>query len=135
MIPPGSPLVTGADIDDFWTQVMGPLRFGDRRLWIAFLDGDHRLLTTLPIIDGVPEVLEPELADRLMSTLDKVVPSDGSIILLLSRPGGPMGPPDRALARVLHTSADRHRLPLQAIHLATETHLRQFAPDDLVSAA
>lgn len=135
MISPGSPLVTGADIDDFWRQAMGPLRFGDRRLWIALLDGDHRLLPTLPVIDGVPEVLEPELADRLMSTFDQVVPSDGSVILLLSRPGGPMSPQARALARVLHTSAERHRIPLQAIHLATETYLRQFAPDDLVSAA
>lgn len=135
MIAPGTALKTDADIDDFWTQAMGPLGFAYRRLWVAFLDGENRLLPALPTLDGVPETIDPDIAAQLMSTFGQVVPSDGAVILLLSRPGGPMNRGDRAFAAMLHASADRAGVPLRTIHLATDVHLRQFAPDDLVNAA
>lgn len=58
---------------------------------------------------------------------------DGSLAILLSRPGGePMTDDDRSWARTLSRSARARGVSLWPVHLATDAELVVFAPDDMV---
>jgi len=130
--PPLADLVItdSRDLLDLWRRLMGPGGFGQRSLWLAFLDVDGRVEPTVVPIDSLPVVPDDFLAG-LTSVLSELVSGGdvASVAMLLSRPGpAAMTNSDRRWAQAL---AALTRWP---VHLATRDHVQPFAPDDLVDA-
>lgn len=118
------------DLLDLWRRLMGHGGFGQRTLWLVFLDVDGRVEPTVVPLDGVPVVPGDFLAG-LTSVLSELVRGGdvASVAMLLSRPGpAAMTNSDRRWAQAL---APLTRWP---VHLATRDHVQPFAPDDLVDA-
>jgi hypothetical protein len=118
---------------------MGPLGFTQRVLWLLFIDADQRATTFLTQVERLPEQPEVELLRNVMRVAAHVLGStvvDGSLALLLSRPGrGQLTHDDRGWARGLTYAAAEVRLPLHPIHIATCDEIRRFTPDDLIPSA
>ena len=118
---------------------MGPLGFTERVLWLLFIDSDRRATTFLTQVERLPEQPELEALRNVMHVAAQVLCStvaDGSLALLLSRPGrGQLTDGDRSWARGLTYAAAEIRVPLHPIHIATCDELRRFTPDDLVPSA
>jgi hypothetical protein len=130
------PLVDAADLERFWLDLMGPLGFGSRKLWLLMLTDDHRPVRQITQIDDVPVVVEAGSCAGLMEVcqmlVTEVVPG-GSIALLLTRPGRhPMDVGDTAWARALVDAARRAQVPLWPVHFANDRELRVFPPEDVL---
>jgi hypothetical protein len=125
------PVHSAADLRHRWRALMGPLGFGQRLLWIAFLGDDRRLMKTMTQmpIDALPE---PRLIRDLVSRLRVVV--DGmlweiEIALLLTGPGrGGVSPADRQWAKSLTDAAAEFEVPLLPIFRANDEAILHVDP-------
>jgi hypothetical protein len=128
---------TQADLHRHFRALMGELGFSRTSLWLAFFDEDGRSLPLLQEIDDLPELPTPDDLASLMHLCDYVlgmagVP-DGSVGFLLTRPGGPgVSATDRAWAAGLTRAARECEVRTFPVHLANDTELRAFTPDDAV---
>jgi hypothetical protein len=127
---------TNADLVAFWTTLMGPGQFGQRSLWLVFLDEQNRTLPIVVPIDDVPA--EPDAL--MISNLAKIVAelaSNGdaaSVVLLLSRPGADVvTAADRRWATVL--GAELGSVTDRPVHLATHGRVQILVPDGLAAAS
>jgi hypothetical protein len=110
---------------------MGPLGFGQRLLWIAFLGDDRRLMKTMTQmpIDALPEPrLIRDLVSRLRVVVDGML-SEIEIALLLTGPGrGGVSPADRQWAKSLTDAAVEFEVPLLPIFRANDDAILQVNP-------
>lgn len=131
------PIRTALDLHRFWRMVLGPLGFSRRSLWICFTDGDGRVNPALPQIDDVPRRAGYADGAALMELLAHLreAYADGAVAICYARPGrGPMSADDRSWARALNQAAARFDVPLWPMHIANDSAVLVFAPDDLVEA-
>jgi hypothetical protein len=119
-----------------WRSLMGPLGFTERVLWLLFVDARRYATTVLTQVERLPLEPDVEIMRNVMQVATHVVQTtvvDGSLALLLSRPGrGQLCEDDRGWARGLTFAAAEVRLPLHPVHIATCDEIRRFAPDDLI---
>lgn len=125
------PIHSAADLRQRWRALMGPLGFGGRLLWFAFVGPDRRLikvLSDMPI--GVRPV--PDVVDGLMTTLGVLVGDLGegsTVALLLTRPGGgTISTADRRWADALTEAAERLDVPIEPIFRANDEALILVEP-------
>ena len=82
-----------ADLEDAWRNLMEPLGFSRRTLWLMFVAGDDRLLPQVTEIVDIPPVLD----DEDLLGLQRLMADFGSAGLrpafLISRPGPAGRPP------------------------------------------
>lgn len=131
------PIKTQDDLCQFWRMLMGKLGFGQRCLWVVFLDLDGY------IVPGMIEVGEcPPLPDRaeLSSLMQAIVeamhgdPVRHSAAFLWSRPGGAATEQgDLAWARLVGDLANKAMIATWPMHHANDHDLRVFAPDELAA--
>jgi hypothetical protein len=130
------PVRSSDDLYQRWRALIGPLGFGQPRLWIAFLEPSAVMSAQLTQIEDIPGWADPRLCDALLEMCGHIVGRDGtggSVAFLLTRPGrNPMDDTDRSWARGLTSAARHHSVAMWPVHFANDTELRIFAPDDLV---
>ena len=126
------PVHTEIDLHQYWLELMRPLGFTQRRLYFVFLDHERRVVPQIHEISEIPARPDQEFLDSLLQVFAHFSHSF-AFALLLTRPGEhPMDSDDRAWARGLIDAGQRAGIPLEPIHLATDTSLVPFAGDDLV---
>lgn len=121
--PPGSPpILDSADLTDRWRMLMGPLGFGYRRLYLAFIELDGRMLPNLVDIDQVPAVVGLQQCRSLLEMCRGALEDPAtSVAVLYCRPGaGPVTDGDRSWSDGLRTAAAREDLRLWPTHLACD---------------
>ena len=113
---------------------MGPLGFGQPRLWIAFLEPSAMMSAQLTQIEDIPGWADPQLCGALLEMCGHIVGhGSGSVAFLLTRPGrNPMDDADRSWGNGLTSAARHHGVAMWPVHFANDAELRVFAPDDLV---
>ena len=126
------PVHSAADLRQRWRALMGPLGFGERLLWFAFVGPDRCLIKILNHMPIKPTPSD-EVVDNLMSAL-QVLLSDfaagTTVALLLTRPGpGPISNADRGWSAALVAAAVRSGVPHEPIFRANDESLVQVAPD------
>jgi hypothetical protein len=126
-----------ADLCLRWQALMGPLGFGQPRLWIAFLEPDNMMSAQLTQIEDIPRWADSRMCGALLEMCRHLVGrtgAGGSVAMLLSRPGrNSMDSADRSWARYLTSAADDLGVSMWPVHFANDVELRVFAPDDLVT--
>lgn len=108
-----------------WQALMGPLGFGEHRLWFTFVERDTQLITainTLPLPSTPNARLIDALMKRLGDTLENTI--EVSVAVLLSRPGRDgVTAHDRDWAGMLLDCSDRHQVPMQPMFRANDIDL------------
>ncbi len=130
------PIRTQHHLYQYWRRLLGEPGFGERLLWCSFLDSGCLPTPVLSQISDLPTYPDDLFLRNLMSVVGTVLSEEvpgGSVALLLSRPGpGYITDSDRAWGRGLMESADRAKLPIRPLHLATNDELRLLTYDDLL---
>jgi hypothetical protein len=117
------PIASPADLRQRWRALMGPLGFGERRLWFAFVGPDRRLTKVLShlTIGASPA---PALVENLMAGLSVLVAEAGAgstVAFLVSRPGvGGISNADRHWWAALTEAADQFGVPIEPIFRAND---------------
>jgi hypothetical protein len=132
------PIRKAEDLCLHWRALMGPLGFGQPRLWIGFIGPDDMMSAQLVQIEEIPRWADAQVCDALLEMVRHIVGckgAGGSAAFLLTRPGSnPMDDADRSWARYLNSAADHHSVSMWPVHFANDVELRVFAPDDLIAA-
>lgn len=130
------PIRNAEDLYLHWRALMGPLGFGQPRLWIAFIQPDDMMAAQLTQIEDIPRRVDSTLCGPLLEMCQHIVGRNGaggSVAFLLTRPGrNPMDDADRSWGRGLTAAADYLGVSIWPVHFANDVELRVFAPDDLV---
>ena len=115
---------------------MGPLGFGQHRLWLGSIQPDNLMSAQLIQIEEIPPSVDDEMCQPLLEICQHIVGRNGeggSVAFLLTRPGSdPMNDADRSWARGLTAAARHLGVSMWPVHFANDVELRVFAPDDLV---
>ncbi|GAA1480155.1 hypothetical protein GCM10009624_05950 [Gordonia sinesedis] len=118
-----------------WRALMGPLGFGESRLWVAFV-ADARIVPPLSHLP-LPSVPSPDRMDLFMRRMAELVRAEPqlSLALLFSRPGrGGITPRDIGWTRLAVDAAARYSVPIHPIHRAGDDKLVTM-PDAADAAA
>jgi hypothetical protein len=130
------PIRNSKDLCRHWRALMGPLGFGQPRLWIGLIRPDEMMSPQLIQIEEIPRSADAKMCEPLLEMCQYIVGPDGSggsIAFLLTRPGrNPMDDADRSWARGLTSAAHQLGVSIWPVHFANDVELRIFAPDDLV---
>jgi hypothetical protein len=130
------PIRNAEDLCLHWRALMGPLGFGQPRLWIAFIQTDDMMSPQLTQIEEIPRWADAKICWPLLELCQHIVGCNGaggSIAFLLTRPGrNPIDDADRSWARGLTAAAEQFGVSMWPVHFANDFELRVFAPDDLV---
>jgi hypothetical protein len=120
------PIHSPADMRQRWRALMGPLGFGERFLWFAFV-GPDRCLTKIMSQVPIGIVPTPALLETVglgLSVLLNDFEEDSTVALLLTRPGiGGISKADRAWSRALTAAAARFGVPIEPIFRANDESL------------
>jgi hypothetical protein len=129
------PIRNSDDLWQRWRALMGPLGFGQPRLWLAFLEPDDKMSAQLTQIEDIPRWADSTMCGSLLELCRHIVGRNGmggSVAMLLTRPGrNPMDDADRSWARYLTSAAEHLGVSMWPVHFANDVELRVFAPDDL----
>jgi hypothetical protein len=131
---PDTVLLTDADLEEFWRELMGPLGFARRALWIAFATDDGRLSHQLVEIGDLPRTPSPQDCDGFADLLSGLHQDTGvcRFAFLLVRPGpGGAARDDRTWAAALHPAVHAAGVRCEPVPLATDTRLVPLPVDDL----
>jgi hypothetical protein len=130
------PIRNSEDLFLHWRALMGPLGFGQPRLWIAFIQTDDMMSPQLTQIEEIPRWADAKMCQSLLEMCQHIVGRNGaggSVALLLTRPGrNSMDDADRSWGRGLAAAAAYLGVSMWPVHFANDVELRVFAPDDLV---
>jgi hypothetical protein len=125
------PVHSAADLCQRWRALMGPLGFGERLLWFAFVGADRRMIK---VLNNIPTPPSPrprfgeELFGLLRPVLDDFEPG-ATVALLLTRPGrGALSNADRRWAAMLIETARQFGVPIEPIFRANDTALVLIEP-------
>lgn len=126
-----------SDVHAMWRTIINPLGWHSHRLYVVLIDADGRPLPVIHEVDEIPERIPADEADSIVGVFkqaqSETVP-DGRCALLYCRPGaGGVGLADRLACLRLYAAAQTHRLPLEVIHVATDTAIVP-APLDAMAA-
>lgn len=131
------PIITEHDLQQHWRALMGPLGFGQTRLWVILIDPDGFVLPSVVVLEENSAAPDHVMIDNLTSRLREVLDDAGMgvrIAALWTRPGrGSMRGTDRAWLRALHQGFACGRLDAWPLHFANDAYLRIVAPDDLAA--
>jgi hypothetical protein len=125
------PVHSVGDLCQRWRALMGPLGFGERLLWFAFVGADRRMIKVLNQI-SIPPSPSPSYGEDLFGPLREVL--DGfepgaTVALLLTRPGrGVVSNADRRWAAMLTAAARRFDVPIEPIFRANDSSLVLVEP-------
>jgi hypothetical protein len=110
---------------------MGPLGFGDRLLWLAFVGPDRRLIKALSQIPIGPTP-KPHVVERVLAQVRDVLDhleAGTTAALLLTRPGsGPVSTADRRWSTSLTQAAAQLHVPLEPFFRADDVSLVRVEP-------
>ncbi|MGZ8745246.1 MAG: hypothetical protein ACXWXO_20215 [Nocardioides sp.] len=128
---------TQSDLQDAWSQLMGPLGFADHSIWLMLIGPDDR---PFPHLTRIEEAESPPSDEgtaglgALVSMLrDDFVP-DGRIAFLRSRPGSAgITRNDRAWAHALYQAGRLAGVPLEVVHRACDVDLVPIPMDDVLA--
>jgi hypothetical protein len=132
-----APIRTASELYALWQKLMGRGGFGQRTLWLIFLDGENRPVKVIIPVEGIPVEPDEVVLDNLALALDEARQEFGACTVpaLLSRPGHhAMTDADRRWAIEIRRRLARHLGPWP-VHLATCNRIQVFAPDDLIAAS
>jgi hypothetical protein len=107
-----------------WADVLHPLVFTARSLWLTWIDHDGMALPVVLPIDDIPLVPDPEMLEGLRRVHVGVgqshLPLGGHLAMALCRPGGPeVTEDDAAWAEALRGAFDGVPVaPYPSLHLA-----------------
>lgn len=137
---PYHPVVrTQRDLEAMWRTFMGPLGFGSHSFWMCFIGADDRptpLLTQVQDDGVLPNETERAGLAEVLRRLHDDWDGGGRWAFLRSRPGhGGITDDDRAWARMLYSAGRVADVPVDVVHLATDTDLVPIPMDDLLVAA
>lgn len=121
---------TDAELADTWRDLMTPLRFGKRTLWLIFIEPDGMLSPVVVPVDDIPVEPDPCLLLTLSTVVDETIrqQSPASAAFLLSRPGsGTIRADDRRWAAQLADKMTLTSCPWP-VHLATEDQVQVLTP-------
>jgi hypothetical protein len=122
------PVHSASDLRQRWRALMGPLGFGERLLWFAFVGPDRRLIKALNQVAIGPRPkarILRNLMSALRTLLDDMAPGT-TVAVLLTGPGhGPVSPADRVWSKSLTEMAERFAVPLEPIFRANDDSLLQ----------
>lgn len=122
------PVYSAEDLRQRWRALMGPLGFGERMLWFAFLGPDRcltKVLSHLPIRPRPQAEILNNLMWALRTLLDDVA-SGSTVALLLTGPGrGPVSSAERVWSKELTAMAAQFDVPLEPIFRANDESLVQ----------
>jgi hypothetical protein len=136
MTTPYRPLIrTQTELQEAWRCLVRPLGFHRRSLWLLLIDGDDRPTPVMTEVTDLPETVDREttqgLAEMLAHLSDDVDPQ-GRWALLLSRPGsGGSSTADRAWVGALYATCQRHGIPHDVVHLATDVAVLPVPLDEV----
>lgn len=132
----GAPIHTQSDLEQLWRQLMEPLGFSRRTLYLMFIEPDGNPITQLTQLDDPP--IEPSASDRASVTglLSHFSAEMGGqslrLAFLLCRPGnGRARRNDRLWAGLLYVACREAGVPCEVVHLATDDTLMALPPDDV----
>jgi hypothetical protein len=130
------PIRNAEDLCLHWRALMGPLGFGQPRLWIAFIRTDDMMSPQLTQIEEIPRWADAKICRPLLELCQHIVGCNGaggSVAFLLTRPGrNPIDDAARSWARGLTAAAEQFGVSMWPVHFANDVELRVFAPDDLL---
>jgi hypothetical protein len=130
------PIRNSEDLYLHWRALMGPLGFGQPRLWMGLIQPDNTMSTQLIQIEEIPPSADAKMCQPLLEMCQHIVGCNGaggSVAFLLTRPGSnPINEADRSWARGLTWAAGQLDVSMWPVHFANDVELRVFAPDDLV---
>ena len=130
------PIRNAEDLCLHWRALMGPLGFGQPRLWIAFIQTDDMMSPQLTQIEEIPRWADAKICRPLLELCQHIVGCNGaggSVAFLLTRPGrNAIDDADRSWARGLTAAAEQFGVSMWPVHFANDLELRVFAPDDLL---
>jgi hypothetical protein len=125
------PVHSPADLCQRWRALMGPLGFGERLLWFAFVGPDRRMIKAMHQIP-IPLSPKPSYGEQLFGQLREVLDDLGprtTVALLVTRPGiGPVSNVDRRWATMLTEAARRFDVPIEPIFRANDASLVLVEP-------
>jgi len=123
-----------SDVHAMWRSIISPLGWHSRRLYAVVIDDHDRPLPTLHELDELPARLGRDDATGALSLLADDAPGH-RVALLYCRPGAgqTLNRNDRTAARLLYDAARRLRLPLEVIHVATDTAIVPAPLDEVVA--
>jgi hypothetical protein len=130
------PIRNAEDLCLHWRALMGPLGFGQPRLWIAFIQTDDMMSPQPTQIEEIPRWADAKICQPLLELCQHIVGCNGaggSVAFLLTRPGrNAIDDADRSWARGLTAAAEQFGVSMWPVHFANDVELRVFAPDDLL---
>ncbi|GBE66172.1 hypothetical protein MFM001_26340 [Mycobacterium sp. MFM001] len=122
------PVYSAEDLRQRWRALMGPLGFGERMLWFAFVGPDRclaKVLSHLPIRPRPQARILKDLMSALRTLLDDVAPGT-TVALLLTGPGrGPVSSAELVWSKELTAMAAQFDVPLEPIFRANDELLVQ----------
>jgi hypothetical protein len=136
MTTPFQPVIRSqSDLEAAWRQLIRPLGFHRRSLWLLLIGADDRPTPVITEVTDLPELFDADTADGLADGLLHLTPEvdpEGRWAFLCSRPGGGGATEaDRAWAGGLYATCRRRGLAHDVIHLATDTEVLPIPLDDV----
>lgn len=125
-------LETQADVEEAWSELMGPWSFGGHSVWMMLIEGDRPLpqLTEVTETEDAPDAVLTERMAQILSLIDLEVAPGVRVAFLRSRPGvDKITDVDRAWATCLYAAARRASVPCEVVHLATRGSVRPIPAD------
>ena len=126
------PIRSDEELTARWANVLEPLVFTARSLWLTWIDHDGMALPVVLPIDDIPLVPDPEMLEGLrrvhVGVARSHLPSGGRLAMALCRPGRPeVTEDDEAWAEALRVAFDGVPVaPYPSLHLAAGGHVGEL---------
>ena len=135
---PYSPILkTDADVTAMWQKLIDPLGWNDIRVYVNVIDADRRPTPVVLEVDEIPGRFTEGDARALMRIYAHLIHKNaagGSIAILVCRPGPPqLTDDDRTCCRNLYSAGRAAGIPLELLHVGTDTATVPVPMDEVVS--
>jgi hypothetical protein len=120
---PDVPVRSAGELTRRWANLLAPPVFAARSLWLAWLDGEGRMLPTVVPLDELPPLPDPRLLGSVLDlhgiVSDRSESGEAHLALALCRPGPPHPTEgDHDWADALHTELEGQLDGTWSLHLA-----------------
>ncbi len=135
--PPFTPVLRSQlDVEQMWITLIKPLGWHCPRFYFIAVGADSRPLPVVNELDELPTPLSADDADRFVALLADVMGEVGAArwALLFCRPGpGGLTEADRRACAKVYQAARSRGVPLEVIHVATDTLILPATMDDVAA--